>query len=81
MERRSKERRLEEEPKFYTVQQLAELLQVTKMTIYRLIQRGELPYYAIGRLMRFRQSDVEEFLKRQRRARRPAPHRRSRPRP
>ncbi len=47
---------------FYTVSQLADLLQLTEMTIYRLINRGELPCYAIGRLKRFRRGDVEDFL-------------------
>ena len=47
---------------FYTVSQLAELLQLTEMTIYRMINRGELPCYAIGRVKRFRYGDIEEFL-------------------
>lgn len=47
---------------FYTVSQLADLLQLTEMTIYRMINRGELPCYAIGRIKRFRRGDVEEFL-------------------
>jgi len=47
---------------FYTVGQLAELLQLTQMTIYRMIHRGELPCYVIGRNKRFRSSDLEAFL-------------------
>jgi putative molybdopterin biosynthesis protein len=47
---------------FYTVAQLAELLQLTEMTIYRMVNRGELPHYKIGRVKRFRSSDVEQFL-------------------
>jgi excisionase family DNA binding protein len=47
---------------FYTVSQLADLLQLTEMTIYRMVNRGELPCYAIGRIKRFRQRDIEEFL-------------------
>ncbi len=55
----------EQEPssrEFYTVSQLAQLLQLTEMTIYRIISRGELPHYVIGRVKRFRASDLEEFL-------------------
>jgi excisionase family DNA binding protein len=48
---------------FYTVSQLAELLQLTEMTIYRMISRGDLPCYCIGRIKRFRHDDVEKFLK------------------
>jgi excisionase family DNA binding protein len=51
-------------PEFYTVSQLARLLQLTEMTIYRMVHRGELPCYSIGRVKRFRQNDVEAFLKR-----------------
>ena len=47
---------------FYTVGQLAELLQLTEMTIYRMIHRGDLPCYVIGRNKRFRSSDLETFL-------------------
>jgi excisionase family DNA binding protein len=46
------------------VSQLARLLQLTEMTIYRMVHRGELPCYSIGRVKRFRQNDVEAFLKR-----------------
>lgn len=47
---------------FYTVSQLADLLQLTEMTIYRMVNRGELPCYEIGRVKRFRQRDIEQFL-------------------
>jgi excisionase family DNA binding protein len=47
---------------FYTVSQLADLLQLTEMTIYRMVNRAELPCYAIGRVKRFRHRDIEEFL-------------------
>jgi excisionase family DNA binding protein len=50
-------------PEFYTVAQLARLLQLTEMTIYRMVHRGELPCYSIGRVKRFRNGDVEAFLK------------------
>lgn len=49
---------------FYTTSELAKLLRVTETTIYRMARRGELPYYAIGRSMRFRHVDVDDFLKR-----------------
>jgi len=52
----------ESQPEFYTVGQLAELLQLTPMTIYRMVRRGELACHAIGRIKRFRRDDVETFL-------------------
>jgi len=51
---------------FYTVAQLAELLQLNEMTIYRMVKTGELPCHLIGRIMRFRHDDIEEFLKQHR---------------
>jgi excisionase family DNA binding protein len=50
------------QPEFYTVGQLAEMLQLTPMTIYRMVRRGELACHAIGRIKRFRRGDVEMFL-------------------
>ena len=47
---------------FYTVAQIARLLQVTEMTIYKIVKRGDLPCYAIGRVKRFRLGDLEQFL-------------------
>ena len=55
------------EPEFMTVEELVKLLRVNRMTIYRILQRGDLPYYQIGKLKRFRRSDVEAFLARARR--------------
>jgi excisionase family DNA binding protein len=55
------------QPEFYTVGQLAELLQLTPMTIYRMVSRGELACHAIGRIKRFRRRDVEAFLENSRR--------------
>lgn len=55
---------MNEPHEFYTVKQLAEMLQVTDMTIYRMVRRGALPCHSIGRAKRFRRTDVEAFLKR-----------------
>lgn len=52
----------EAQPEFYTVGQLANLLQLTPMTVYRMVRRGELACHAIGRIKRFRRDDVETFL-------------------
>jgi excisionase family DNA binding protein len=51
---------------FYTVTQLADLLQFNEMTIYRMVKTGRLPCYLIGRIMRFRVDDIEEFLQQRR---------------
>ena len=51
---------------FYTVKELAKLLRVTEMTIYRWVKHRELVAYQIGRVMRFRRDDIEAFLKKHR---------------
>ena len=47
---------------YYTIRDLAELLQVSGMTIRRRMDAGDLPYYKIGDAVRFRPEDVEAFL-------------------
>lgn len=49
---------------FYSVQEVAAILQVADRTVRRLIERGELPYYAIGRSIRIRKTDLDGFLTR-----------------
>jgi len=49
-------------PQFYTTHELAQLLRVSENTIYRMVKRGRLPFYCIGRAMRFRRRDVETYL-------------------
>lgn len=51
----------------YTIKELAELLAVTEITIFRLMRRGDLPYYKIGRATRFDPADIDAFLARCRR--------------
>jgi excisionase family DNA binding protein len=50
----------------YTGHQVAEKLNLDYETVLHLAQTGELPSFRIGRLRRFRESDVNTFLDRQR---------------
>jgi excisionase family DNA binding protein len=52
---------------YFTTTELAKLLKITQRTVYRLMERGDLPYYEIGRAKRFRKSDIEAYLERQKR--------------
>ena len=45
---------------FFTVQDLAEMLQLSRKTVLRMVKRGELPCYHFGRAMRFRRTDVAQ---------------------
>lgn len=55
-----------ETKEFYSPEEIAERLQVNKMTIYRLLTRGELPYHQIGKLKRISRVDFDEFLQKTR---------------
>ena len=47
----------------WTAKQVADYTQVSVRTIYRMKDRGELPYYQTGRCIRFKQEEVDEALK------------------
>ena len=47
---------------FLTVAEVAELMRVSKMTVYRLIHSEELPAVQVGRNFRVRESAVNEYL-------------------
>lgn len=45
-----------------TVNEVAESLRVSTMTVYRLVKSGQLPATRVGRSYRFRRSDVQRYL-------------------
>jgi excisionase family DNA binding protein len=45
-----------------TVNEVADLLRVSRMTVYRLIKQGELPALRVGRGYRLRDEDVQSYL-------------------
>lgn len=48
----------------YTTEDLADLLQVSKLTVYDLIKKGEIVAYRVGRQMRIDVSDFEAYKER-----------------
>jgi excisionase family DNA binding protein len=50
------------EAHFATVNEVAQLMRVSKMTVYRLINQGDLPAVRIGRGFRIREEDVHRYL-------------------
>lgn len=52
--------------KSLSTQEVAEILHVSKSTIYDLIRRGEIHSYKIGRKVRFTQDDVDAYIARSR---------------
>ncbi len=48
--------------RFLTVQEVAKLMRVSSMTVYRLIKAGDLPAVRVGRSFRVRDVDVNAYL-------------------
>ncbi len=48
--------------RFLTAQEVAELLRVSTMTVYRLIKAGDLPAIRVGRSFRVRDVDVDAYV-------------------
>ena len=48
--------------RFLTVQEVADLMRVSSMTVYRLIKSGELPAVRVGRSFRVAERDVDTYL-------------------
>ncbi|MEO7572627.1 MAG: helix-turn-helix domain-containing protein [Acidimicrobiales bacterium] len=49
-------------PRLLTPNEVAELLRVSSMTVYRLIKAGDLPAARIGKSFRIREADVDAYL-------------------
>ncbi len=48
--------------RFLTVQEVADLMRVSTMTVYRIIKAGDLAAVRFGRSFRVRESDVDAYL-------------------
>jgi excisionase family DNA binding protein len=51
------------EVKFLTVAEVAKLMRVSKMTVYRLVHSGDLPAVQIGRSFRVPEQAVHDYLR------------------
>ncbi|MBD3689350.1 helix-turn-helix domain-containing protein [Nanchangia anserum] len=49
-------------PRFVTVAEVAELMRVSKMTVYRMIHSGEIPAVRVGKSFRVPQSAVQQLI-------------------
>lgn len=50
-------------PELLTVEDAAAIMRVSKMTVYRIIESGDLPHLRIGRSFRIRKDDFENYLR------------------
>ncbi len=48
--------------RYLTVREVAATLRVSNMTVYRLINAGELPAVRVGKSFRLREDDVNRYL-------------------
>lgn len=51
------------EVRFLTVAEVANLMRVSKMTVYRLVHNGELPAVRVGRSFRVPEQAVHDYLR------------------
>ena len=51
-----------------TVQEVAKYLNVDPKTVYRLVNRGELPGFKVGGSWRFQKDDLDDWIARQKEA-------------
>jgi excisionase family DNA binding protein len=51
------------EVKFLTVAEVAAMMRVSKMTVYRLVHSGELPALRVGRSFRVPEQAVQGYLR------------------
>jgi excisionase family DNA binding protein len=51
------------EVKFLTIAEVAAMIRVSKMTVYRLVHNGDLPAVRVGRSFRVSEEDVHEYLR------------------
>jgi len=49
---------------WFTVEQIANHLQVSKETIYRWLEKGRIPAHRVGKQWRFLTNEVDEWVKR-----------------
>ena len=49
--------------KYYTRQEVADILEAHPMTIYREIKKGKLKAFTVGNHLRIKQSDLDDYIR------------------
>lgn len=49
--------------RFLTVAEVASIMRVSKMTVYRMVHAGELPAVRVGRSFRVPEDEVQKYLR------------------
>ena len=56
---------LEKDKRLLTLDEVAEFLHVNPMTVYSWVRDGKIPAFKIGKVWRFRKTEIDEWLKKQ----------------
>jgi len=48
--------------KWLTLEQIAEYLQMSTSSIYKMAQKGKIPAYKVGRQWRFRKEEIDRWI-------------------
>lgn len=56
----------------YTIEEVAQLLKVSKLTIYDLVKKGDLPVFRVGRQMRVDRADLQAYIQKRKTGTTPA---------
>ena len=48
---------------YYTIEEVAKMLRVAYLTVYRWIQSGKLPAYKAGKQYRIKKENLNQFIK------------------
>jgi len=51
-----------EEEKYYTIEEVAEMLKVVYMTVYRWVRQGKLKAFRVGKKYMIKKSDIEALI-------------------
>ena len=46
----------------YTIEEVSQLLKVSKLTLYDLVKKGEIPVFRVGRQMRIDARDLDNYI-------------------
>jgi len=51
---------------FLTIDELSEYLSMKRSALYSLVESGKIPHYRVGRLIRFKKQDIDDWMERHR---------------
>jgi len=50
----------------FTPDELAQMLKISRSSVYRLVEQRQIPFYKVRRSLRFKQSDISAYLEQSR---------------